>query len=287
MRKRSRVIDVFGLIVAASACEPAEPSPGSDSATAIASVTDNPNQVLPIAVEGTHLIVHKQDGTRAADDELIGAKLLVSVDGGPPQLLRVDSIEADPADKTGEILLYAFSSQDPQTGLWRNVCPADPNGLQRGFLLSGSWTQTGEHVKDDSVIELACTSGGEGKCLRLGYLPWKSDKDFARHQACTRMMRADYCGDGTSYTKNGTLINVYDPETIQNEDPTDGLEFEAAWGPEGAICVKRTRIPENGSLDDLVRACPNRLTGRTGEGCSEAIALADPNTLVLNTSKPR
>ncbi|NUP13060.1 MAG: hypothetical protein HOW73_44030 [Polyangiaceae bacterium] len=99
--------------------------------------------------------------------------------------------------------------------------PPIQKGLQRGFLLSGSWTQAGEHVKDDSVIELACTSGGEGKCLRLGYLPWKSDKDFARHQACTRMMRADYRGDGTSYTKNGTLINFYDPESIERGDILD------------------------------------------------------------------
>ena len=30
------------------------------------------------------------------------------------------------------------------------------------------------------------------------------------HQACTRMARADYCGDGTSHTQDGTWIEYYD-----------------------------------------------------------------------------
>ncbi|HEU4408415.1 MAG TPA: ADYC domain-containing protein [Polyangiaceae bacterium] len=32
--------------------------------------------------------------------------------------------------------------------------------------------------------------------------------------ACTRMLRADDCGDGTSYTVNGTTINLYDGVVI-------------------------------------------------------------------------
>ncbi|NUP09713.1 MAG: hypothetical protein HOW73_27015 [Polyangiaceae bacterium] len=288
---RSHVVRLLSLVVVvASACEPSAGSPSSEvegeHEHEAASSAAADNEVLPIVVEGTRLVVRKTDGTIATETEILGAKLVVSVDGRAPQLVRVDSIEEDTKSDDGEILLYELSSQDA-TGQWVNVCPADPDGLQRGFLLSGTWTKTGEHLRDDANIELSCTSGAVGKCLRMGYRPWENDTQFARHQACTRMLRADYCGNGASYTKNGTLINVFDPAGIQKAEPTEDLRFEAAWGPDGAVCLHHPRIPENGSLEDIVRACPERLTGRTGDACTAEAALADPKALVLNESRMR
>ena len=54
------------------------------------------------------------------------------------------------------------------------------------------------------------------------------------HQACTRMLRADYCGDGTPHTVDGTLINIYDGIGIQRD--TDDWAFEAEWTTTGARC---------------------------------------------------
>jgi hypothetical protein len=48
------------------------------------------------------------------------------------------------------------------------------------------------------------------------------------------------------------------------------LEFEAAWGPDGAVCVRRTRIPELLSTGELVQRYP-QLIGKTGPDCSEAV----------------
>jgi hypothetical protein len=53
------------------------------------------------------------------------------------------------------------------------------------------------------------------------------------------MVRADYCGDGTPHTVNGTPIDVYDGIGIQAPD-TNWL-VDAEWGPDGALCVNSPR----------------------------------------------
>lgn len=245
------------------------------------------SEVLPITLDGTRLRVRKPDGTLATNGELVGASLVVSVDGGAPQAVRIDAIEPDPSDETGEVLLYTFSRQDPATGTWSNVCPPDPSGLQRGFLFEGWFTASGEHRRAPGELQLACTSDAIGKCVRLGYHPWRSDELFAQHQACTRMLRADYCGDGSSHTRQGTLIDGYDKVGIQRDEPAPGMELEAGWGVDGATCVRRTRIPEDLSLDELRARCPHKLAGRSGEACTEDWVAASTETLLINKSMPR
>jgi hypothetical protein len=134
-------------------------------------------------------------------------------------------------------------------------------------------------------FELVCTSGAQGKCLRFGYAPWRATPDGRPmrdwYNACVRMLRADYCGDGRPHTRDGTLVDLYDRIGVQKPD-TDALSrFEAAWGPGGAVCVARTRIPDIIDLDGLARACP-RLAPRLGpQACDDSA----PGGLVFNRSR--
>lgn len=84
----------------------------------------------------------------------------------------------------------------------------------------------------------------EGKCQGWGYdavtLP-------AHHAACVRMTMADYCGDGRSFTMNGTRIDLYDDLGI-NKDTTPAaspFRLEAIWSGEGArarlVCLSKAR----------------------------------------------
>src|ERR1700704_2571265 len=57
------------------------------------------------------------------------------------------------------------------------------------------------------------------------------------------MMRADYCGDGNSYTKDGTIVSIWDNRDIPLPGHIEPLSFEAAWRPEGIACYKRPRWP--------------------------------------------
>jgi ADYC domain len=241
-----------------------------------------------LRVLGTEFRITTADGRVLAGSNLVGATLMVDDATGGELPVRIEAVRPDPKDPSGETTVYTFAVQDPLTGAWQNPCAPDADGLAGGFPLSGIWTPTGEHLPSEDAFSLTCTSGASAKCIRMGYKPWKTAKDgtplWAYHQACVRMVRADYCGNGTAHTREGVQINVYDRLDIQIADPAPTMTFEAAWGPDGAVCVHKMRVPEAASLDTLVRACPERLAGKIGADCTEEAALRSHETLILNAS---
>jgi hypothetical protein len=73
--------------------------------------------------------------------------------------------------------------------------------------------------------------------VRFGYAPWRSVNGVSleqHHQACTRMVRADFCGNGTSYTVDGNWVNIYDSLSVQLD--TEAWVPEAEWTAGGATC---------------------------------------------------
>jgi hypothetical protein len=80
------------------------------------------------------------------------------------------------------------------------------------------------------------------------------------------LVRADYCGDGIGHTRNGTPIDLSDRIGFQPDKAAPGMTFEAAWGPDGAVCVRHTRLKEPLDAAALVQQCP-QLAGSIGEKC--------------------
>ena len=137
---------------------------------------------------------------------------------------------------------------------------------------------------------LTCTSGAVGKCVRWGYRPWEERPGgpplAALHEACVRMARADYGGDGRPTTRAGTVIHWCDRYGVHpcGEAADAPVPFEAAWAADGAACVAHPRIPENVSLEQLAERYP-RLRSHLGpEACSEEGAMRDPAALLFNRS---
>jgi hypothetical protein len=191
--------------------------------------------------------------------------------------VRIDSVTKDPADADGDIWLHRFSIPDTSDGGWREFCAPGPDGTSAGFPIAGSWTSDGRHERASVGFTITCTSGAIGKCVRMGYKPWRDANGeplWDYHQACVRALRADYGGDGGGHTRDGTMIDIFDRLGIQPPEPDPRspiLDFEAAWGPEGAVCVRRTRIPEVLSTAELAERYPH-LAGSIGPDCSEAVA---------------
>ena len=67
--------------------------------------------------------------------------------------------------------------------------------------------------------------------------------------------------------------DVFDDARIQVADLSAQQDFEAGWGPAGAVCVRHVRVKNNVTLEQLEAHYP-ALRGRVGVVCTEAFALS-------------
>jgi hypothetical protein len=170
---------------------------------------------------------------------------------------------------------------DPNNpGQVRNDCqPGDNCG---GYTPSAGFT-------------IACRDvGAVAKCIdRMGYKPWRTatrctpsgtcaDVSLAPYlEACVRMVRADYCGDGTTHTSNGTAIDVIDNVGLQSRDPAQDWFPEAQWSPTGAVCMSNYRIinPATGApYGDIISSgsCLHRPRVSESSNISCAVPMSQP-----------
>jgi hypothetical protein len=267
--ERSRLIAMSATLSAALMFS--SPAPGVEQPS-----------VSRVEVSGTAFRVTLSDGSLKQGAELAGAVFVFNINGMPVRV-RIASIMPDPKDET--ILLHDFRID----GTDMPFCNPDHDGKQLGFPLVGQSTPDGRFLDArPDVFELVCTSGAQGKCVRFGYRPWEKApnggpmRDY--YNACVRMVRADYCGDGRAWTRDGTLIDIWDTQGIQKPDiqnESASFSFEAGWTPEGAVCVAHTRIPENLTLDHLKTSCPRLAAMRL---CDEASAKSQ-GALLYNRSQ--
>lgn len=123
------------------------------------------------------------------------------------------------------------------------ICGYDAKGKPREVIfIGGAWDDNmgsqgaGGKSKDAASGEISIGCRGVGalaKCVDYGYKPWVSPALDAAHQACVRMVRGDFCGDGTPWTVDGNLIDVEDIFGIQKHEGKDWV-FEATWTKDGA-----------------------------------------------------
>jgi len=167
---------------------------------------------------------------------------------------------------TGTTYLYVLELQHTD-GTWGNACKSGSDGFTGAIPTAGYWNYRGTKLASSTYFTFGCTSGVIAKCYRWGYRPWLNSAFWNEHAACTRMARADYCGDGYSWTKTGTTINHWDrmtPVRVQEQAPEDewneigGFYFESAWNTNGARCFAHYRwydLPEGFAKD----RCPDQL----------------------------
>jgi len=144
-------------------------------------------------------------------------------------------------------------------GSWSEFCTDAQGNPVKALALPDVWDPaTGNKIdpRPSGAVTFACKNAALAKCVLFGYRPWASKNGTSladHHQACTRMVRADYCGDGQPHTVSGTPIHVLDQLGIQNVDLVTPYIVEAEWGPNGATCLN----PLNTRLGQTI-TCPNR-----------------------------
>ena len=208
----------------------------------------NGTSLSGVTINGSQLTGVKS-GATVAGTALIGTRMTGTLSNGGTLTLRIDSAQVLPApnnDVWAYGVSYALSG-----GTWAPLCGSSST---LAIPLSGTWNQAsgviggGSWTASSTSFTFGCRGTALAKCVELGYKPWKTVGGVLlrnHHQACTRMIRADYCGDGKAWTTDGTPINVYDKLNIQTDASTI-FRIDAEWLPTGARCVHILRDFQSG-----------------------------------------
>jgi hypothetical protein len=255
-------------------------------------------------------VVAEQGGATLHGTALVGAHFWAQARNtavSPPATAviqyRVAAIQSELAQydptATGNTFLYALEQWVDDTASWQPACPPDTDGRNAAIPLAALWDEHGDRTTSSAMFTFGCTTGVIAKCYRWGYRPWVTGYGAGdlttMHWTCTRLARADYCGDGIPHTHDGTLINVWDtlpaPGPIQKHGgllPPLGMTFEAGWDTGGAVCLSRARwLLDDGGL--LASLCPDRLIppgllGATVCNTAAEVLAFNPNARMFNES---
>ena len=216
-------------------------------------------------------VVAEQGGVTLHGTSLRNAHLIAQVHNASTSVnveYRIAGVETEPGtyDPTGSggTYLYNLEQNVDGTGSYATACPADADGRTAAIPLAATWNDHGDRVESTTLFTFGCTTGVIAKCYRWGYRPWVTGYGdlVTTHQICTRMARADYCGNGTSHTHENTAINAWDnlpsPGPIMPHGTTpSGMVFEAGWNTSGAVCLSHSRWLLGGLT--IAALCPDRL----------------------------
>ncbi|MDC0711181.1 ADYC domain-containing protein [Stigmatella sp. ncwal1] len=219
-------------------------------------------------------------GEELSGQDLVKLHLVGNLEDGSTLPLRIDGVtQGSGVDQ--DVWSYDVSFQDTKTGAWHPICTTADGAALKAIPLEGTWNYKqgveggGSKIHDNTVFTFACDGAALAKCVRFGYKPWQSVEGVSleeHHQACTRLIRADFCGDGTSYTQDGNWVNLYDTQSVQTD--SEPWVAEAEWTSQGASCfTSHTRATEPVQCAD----------GRQVSTCGERFS---PNTLIISETPP-
>ena len=211
-------------------------------------------------VVGSEWYAKEEDGTTWSGTQLDKAHLVFEIrENGVVSERRVKIRDVAQAAPGSDIWLYDLDVKLDTK--WQPLCLDNAGEAAEAILLQNAWEPSGRRLAAPpaGTLTFACRGAALAKCVEFGYKPWASVNGVSlaqAHQACTRMLRADYCGDGVAHTTNGTPVHVLDQLGIQTADPSVQYVVEAEWGPNGAVCLNTSnrRHPEL-ALDCSVPAC--------------------------------
>ena len=216
---------------------------------------------------GTNLTASFDGGPEISGSALIGRELQAVDESDPSQSIHLRIASYEPAP-TG-VAHYQIQYEDQAVcgfifvrgrrlprfcSKWQPLCGNDAAGnAVRSLLVPGRWDyNSGAKISySPNDITLSCVGvGAIAKCIEMpngdgtyarGYFPWESQTMDGLHQACVRMVRADYFGDGRSHTVEGRQIDVFDYWRRQTDSDPSWLP-EAVWSAQGALCLSHTRL---------------------------------------------
>jgi hypothetical protein len=193
-------------------------------------------------------------GSRGPMTDVVGATFSATRVDGSTVAMRIARVVAHENPWNGPKPLPGQSDyviEYSSNGTWMPLCPAEAPGavpIIGSFGHGPEGRLNGDYDPAPTRLTFACRDGVAAKCQDWGYRSW-SPGMAPYFQACTRMARADYCGNGHSRTVDGTMINYLDLRSppVGPLKARPGFVPEAVWSaggpsaPAAVLCLSRTR----------------------------------------------
>jgi hypothetical protein len=202
----------------------------------------------------------------------VGSKWTATLSNGQALPMRIDSATKGTGSNI-DVGMYAVSYQT--SAGWQRLCESNADGTPvLALAVPGTWNQQtgvvggGAYTASPTQFTWACRAKTIAKCVELGYKPWTNR--VPQLASCVRMLRGDYCGDGSPNTVDGQLLNVYDNVGIQAD--TEAWMAEAEWTPTGARCISEKKELRFSQLNLPTPSCIQSKVLKTTSTCGTTFA---------------
>ncbi|MDC0675496.1 ADYC domain-containing protein [Nannocystis radixulma] len=207
----------------------------------------------------------------ASGGDLVGWDLVVSDGVNTIDIhIRAHDAEIDSkADNGDPISAYALAFDTDEVPVETlNLCPDfrdEPDRPTVTLIVGERYDPEGKLViaNQPDWVTLACEDEALFKMKHLNYGP---NDDFdglgapatvAQRQATIKMITADYCGSGYSFTAQGTHVHWENHSRhVAAVGLPDDAKFEAAWTADGALCLGTPRLVEVADVELMCELPP-------------------------------
>ncbi len=220
-----------------------------------------------ISLNGTSLNGSTLNGslTSSGQTAKVGSKWTGTLSNGTTLDMRIDSA-AQGTGSNADVGMYGVS-YNSSSG-WQRLCGSNTDGSAvLALAVPGVWnynlgtTGGGGYTASTTQFTWSCRAKTIAKCVELGYKTWTGRSNHL--SSCVRLLRADFCGNGTSYTVDGNTVNLYDNVGLQAD--AAAWMVEAEWTATGARCISKAKVTRWQQAGNTLPPCATALS--TGSTC--------------------
>lgn len=231
----------------------------NEQGIAISHVEDPEGEVYDFGVYEEEFAAFHEGVLVASGEKMIGWQIVLDFDGKmKPIRINARTTLESWAEKGAPISVYALADEDEV-----NVCPGHKLTDATLTIIQGETYDAQAAViaeQGPQWITLACVDEAVFKVKRFGYGPngdqGPGGKPASPEQrtAAIKMVIADYCGTGQSFTAPQTKV-MWNNATgsVSTWDRKQLVMPEAVWTAKGAVCIGRPRWAK---LTTVLKFCP-------------------------------
>ncbi|MCA9652173.1 MAG: hypothetical protein KC501_19825 [Myxococcales bacterium] len=228
------------------------------SGLAMTAAEDPAGNRFPVLVDG-HAIVAETPSGAVMGAGLDGWSLVFEDPSGYELRVVVTAFAYHPDWVLGDpIPTYGLSYHDPKDpdAPLANVCPGRvPDETSVVLVADELYDEATKTVQPEQYgwVTMACGGHAVAKLKFLGHDPNDGyGSSWEQRQAALKMITADYCGTGQSFTQLGQPLMWVDE---LDNFPASALPYlgqvEARWSEEGALCLDEPRLVSRADVEDV------------------------------------